>query len=140
MRAANLIKVIVVMLILGVIVLQRVDRISWHASGKNGALVAGDKEGVEVGLEIFKKGGNAFDVAAATILTLSVTDYHKFFCFGGEVPMIVYDAKRDVVEVLSGQGPAPELATCDYFVGKGNTASCSFPILPPSGRGKIQAY
>ena len=72
-------------------------------------MVAGDKEAVEVGLEIFEKGGNAIDVAAATILALTITDYRKYFCFGGEVPFIVYDAKRDVVEVLSGQGPAPEL-------------------------------
>ena len=35
---------------------------------------------------------------------LSVTDAQNF-CFGGEVPIMVFDAKRNVVEVLSGKGP-----------------------------------
>ena len=123
MRGSWLINVIVVMLLLSLSAFLQAEEISWHASGKNGALAAGDKEAVEVGLEIFKKGGNAIDVVAATILTLSVTDYRKYFCFGGEVPIIVYDAKRGVVEVLCGQGPAPELAVREYFVSQGNTAS-----------------
>ena len=122
MRAFTLISFIVIVLLSLSAVLQA-EEISWHASGKNGALVAGDKEAVEVGLEIFKKGGNAIDVAAATILALSVTDYRKYFCFGGEVPIIVYDAKRGVVEVLCGQGPAPELAVREHFVSQGNTPS-----------------
>ena len=36
-------------------------------------------------------------------LVLSVSDSANF-CFGGEVPIMVYDARRKVVEVLSGQG------------------------------------
>jgi gamma-glutamyltranspeptidase/glutathione hydrolase len=47
-------------------------------------------------------------------LVLSVSDSGNF-CFGGEVPIMVYDARRKVVEVLSGQGAAPRLATLDYF-------------------------
>ena len=70
----------------------------------------GGAEAVEAGLEILKRGGNAADSAAATILALSVTDSGGF-CFGGEVPIIVYDARRKVVEVLAGQGAAPRLAT-----------------------------
>ena len=63
------------------------------------------------------------DATAATILALSVTDYKAYFCFGGEVPIIVYDAKRGVTEVLCGQGPAPALATREHFAPQGNTAS-----------------
>ncbi len=122
MRCSWSVNVIVVLLLLNLSAVLRAEEISWHASGKNGALAAGGKEAVEVGLEIFKKGGNAIDVAAATILTLSVTDYRKYFCFGGEVPIIIYDAKRGVVEVLSGQGPAPKLAVREHFVSQGNTA------------------
>ena len=54
---------------------------------------------VDAGIAILKAGGNAADAAAATILALSVTDGNSF-CFGGEVPILVYDAKRGVVEVL----------------------------------------
>ena len=63
---------------------------------------------VDAGLSILKSGGNAADAAVATILALSVTDANDF-CFGGEVPILVYDANRRVVEVVCGQGTAPRL-------------------------------
>src|SRR5207244_669724 len=68
----------------------------------------------EAGLTVLKAGGNAVDGAAATILALSVTD-SRAFCFGGEVPILVYDAKRGGVEVLCGLGTAPRLATQKHF-------------------------
>ncbi|MFN0197218.1 MAG: gamma-glutamyltransferase family protein [Planctomycetaceae bacterium] len=83
-------------------------------TGQQGAVSAGGAEAVAAGMEILKRGGNAADAGAATILALSVTDSGGF-CFGGEVPIIVYDARRNVVEVLSGQGVAPRLATREYF-------------------------
>ena len=89
-----------------------------HAVGNQGAVSAGGAEAVAAGLEILKRGGNAADGAAATILALSVTDSGGF-CFGGEVPILVYDARRRVVEVLSGQGAAPRLATREYFASRG---------------------
>ncbi|MBI2823154.1 MAG: gamma-glutamyltransferase [Planctomycetia bacterium] len=89
-----------------------------EAAGTQGAVAAGGAEAVAAGIEILKAGGNAADAAAATILALSVTD-STGFCFGGEVPIIVYDARRKVVEVLAGQGAAPRLATREYFEKKG---------------------
>ncbi|MES2794232.1 MAG: gamma-glutamyltransferase [Planctomycetota bacterium] len=86
--------------------------------GQQGAVSAGGAGAVAAGLEILKQGGNAADSAAATILALSVTDSGGF-CFGGEVPILIYDARRQVVEVLSGQGVAPRLATREYFEKKG---------------------
>ena len=91
---------------------------SWSAVGKNGAVAAGGKPAVEAGLSILKKGGNAADAAVATLFALSVTD-STLFCFGGEVPIMVYDAKRNVVEVVCGLGVAPRLATREYFTKKG---------------------
>ncbi len=85
-----------------------------HGTGTLGAVSAGGAEAVAAGLEILKRGGNAADAGAATILALSVTDSGGF-CIGGEVPIIVYDAQRGVVEVLSGMGAAPRLATREYF-------------------------
>lgn len=85
-----------------------------EGTGRQGAVSAGGAESVAAGIEILKRGGNAADSAAATILALSVTDAGGF-CFGGEVPIIVYNAQRKVVEVLSGQGTAPRLATREYF-------------------------
>ncbi len=89
-----------------------------EGTGAQGAVSAGGAESVAAGLEILKRGGNAADSAAATILALSVTDSGGF-CFGGEVPILVYDARRKVVEVLAGQGAAPRLATREYFARRG---------------------
>src|SRR5436309_1759929 len=91
---------------------------SWSGSGKKGAVAAGGQGAVDAGLEILKAGGNAADAAAATIFALSITDAMSF-CFGGEVPILVYDAKRHVVEVLCGLGVAPRLATLEHFSKKG---------------------
>jgi gamma-glutamyltranspeptidase/glutathione hydrolase len=89
-----------------------------QATGSHGAVSAGGAEAVAAGIEILKRGGNAADAGAATILALSVTDSGGF-CFGGEVPILVYDARRRVVEVLAGQGAAPRLATREYFASRG---------------------
>ena len=67
---------------------------------------------------MLKDGGNAVDAAVATILAQTVTDANQF-CFGGEVPFVIYDARRKVVEVLAGQGAAPRLATREYFLEHG---------------------
>jgi gamma-glutamyltranspeptidase/glutathione hydrolase len=91
---------------------------TWQAAGTHGAVVAGGQGAVDAGMSVLKGGGNAADAAVATILALSVTDGNSF-CFGGEVPILVYDARRKVVEVLSGQGAAPRLATRDYFARRG---------------------
>lgn len=86
----------------------------WRASGKNGVVAAGKSGSAEAGLEILRNGGNAADAAAGTILALSVTD-SSVFCLGSEVPIIVYDSRRNVVEVVAGMGTAPRLATLEYF-------------------------
>jgi gamma-glutamyltranspeptidase/glutathione hydrolase len=90
----------------------------WKGEGKNGAVACGGLPACEAGMEILKAGGNAMDAAAATIFALSITD-SRLFCFGGEVPILVYDAKRGVVEVVCGQGTAPRLATLDHFAKTG---------------------
>lgn len=90
----------------------------WKASGNHGAVVAGGQEAVEAGMSILKAGGNAADGAVATILALSVTD-SRSFCFGGEVPIMIYNGRRRVVEVMDGQGAAPRLATRAHFAARG---------------------
>jgi gamma-glutamyltranspeptidase/glutathione hydrolase len=85
----------------------------WKASGRQGAVVAGGAKAADAAIQILHR-GNAADAAVAALLVLSVTDPGNF-CFGGEVPILVYDAKRNVVEVVSGQGAAPRLATVEYF-------------------------
>ncbi|HYT87131.1 MAG TPA: gamma-glutamyltransferase [Gemmataceae bacterium] len=92
---------------------------TWKATGKKGAVAGGGQDAVEAGLSILQQGGNAPDAAVATILALTVTDSNAF-CFGGEVPIMVYDARRKVVEVVCGLGTAPRLATRAHFAKKGS--------------------
>ena len=62
------------------------------------------------GMAILEKGGNAFDAAVAAGFALQVVEPHLNGP-GGDVPMLVYSAKRDEVQVICGQGPAPQAAT-----------------------------
>ncbi len=78
----------------------------WKATSSTGALAAGGAPAVEAGLHILEQGGNAADAAAATIFALNVTD-HIACSIGGEVPLLIYDAKARQVKSLSGQGRAP---------------------------------
>jgi gamma-glutamyltranspeptidase/glutathione hydrolase len=87
------------------------------AAGTRGAVVAGGAEAVAIGRDVLRAGGNAADAAAATLLAQTVTDAH-LYCFGGEVPILVYDAKANRVEVIAGQGVAPRLATREHFRGR----------------------
>jgi gamma-glutamyltranspeptidase / glutathione hydrolase len=67
-----------------------------------------------VGMSILERGGNAFDAAVATGLTLQVVEPHLNGP-AGEVPILTYEAATDEVRVLAGQGPAPSAASIDRF-------------------------
>ena len=82
------------------------QEIGWNAVSKTGAVAAGGAGAVAAGIEILEAGGNAADAAAGTILALNVTD-HGACSIGGEVPLLIYDAAKQEVKSLSGQGRAP---------------------------------
>ncbi len=84
------------------------------ASGNHGAIVTGSRQSRDAGLDMLRHGGNAIDAAVTSMLVQSVVE-NRLFCFGSEVPIMVYDAKRDVVEVIAGLGAAPRLATPEWF-------------------------
>ena len=67
-----------------------------------------------VGMSVLEKGGNAFDAGVATAFTLQVVEPHLNGP-GGDVPVILYDAKQGKPQVICGQGPAPQAATIAYF-------------------------
>ena len=67
-----------------------------------------------VGMSMLEKGGNAFDAAVATALTLQVVEPHLNGP-GGDVPVIFYDVKAGKPQVTCGQGPAPQAATIAHF-------------------------
>ncbi len=104
------------------------------AEGENGAIATGSQQAAEAGLEMLKSGGNAIDAAVSTMLVQTVVE-SGLFCFGSEVPIIIYDKKRNVVEVIVGLGAAPRLATPEWFTqnrkgviqGRGDIANCVVP-------------
>lgn len=104
--------------------------ISWYDSGKNGAVAAGQAGSVAAGIAALEKGGNAADAAATTILALSVTDY-GMFALGGEVPVIVYDAKSKQIKTLSGIGAAPlDPAAIEWYYKNGIPSKGSMKAAP----------
>jgi gamma-glutamyltranspeptidase/glutathione hydrolase len=67
-----------------------------------------------IGMSMLERGGNAFDAAVATAFTLQVIEPHLNGP-GGDVPVILYDARAGKPIVICGQGVAPREATIARF-------------------------
>ncbi len=79
-------------------------------TAQRGVVAAGRHYAVDAGMRMLHAGGNAFDAGVAAVFAAAVTEFN-LFGFGGEAPCVIYDAKSGKVVVISGQGPAPKLAT-----------------------------
>jgi gamma-glutamyltranspeptidase/glutathione hydrolase len=66
------------------------------------------------GMAVLEKGGNAFDAAVATGFALQVVEPHLNGP-GGDLPVILYNASRDEMQVICGQGVAPAAATIEAY-------------------------
>ena len=78
------------------------------------------------GMAVLEGGGNAFDAAVATGLTLQVVEPHLNGP-GGEVAVVAHHAGRGETFVLCGQGTAPAAATPEAFT------SLGLDLVPGSG-------
>ncbi len=109
------------------------DTIGWKASGKGGAVAAGGSDAVAAGIRLLQEGGNAADAAVATLLALSVTDY-GWFAIGGEIPLLIFDARNQEVKVLCGVGRAPlDPKAIDWFYANGIPSRGSMKAAPVPG-------
>ena len=104
--------------------------IGWHAVSKVGVVAAGGADAVAAGVSILQQDGNAADAAVATLFALMVTD-HGDCSIGGEVPLLIYDARRRQVKALSGQGGAPLLPEAiEWYMRNGIPAEGDIRIAP----------
>lgn len=88
------------------------------ARGSCGAVSSNSIYATKAGLSILKKGGNAFDAAAAVSLALSVTEPHHSG-IGGGCFTLIYSEKEKVFHAVDGRGIAPKRATADLFLKDG---------------------
>jgi gamma-glutamyltranspeptidase / glutathione hydrolase len=66
------------------------------------------------GMAVLERGGNAFDAAVAAGFTLQVVEPHLNGP-GGDLPIVLWSAKRGEPLVVCGQGTAPATATIERF-------------------------
>lgn len=89
---------------------------------QHGIVAAGRHYSVAAGMKMIDQGGNAIDAGVAAVFAASVVEI-SHFGFGGEVPVLIYDAKSRKVIVINGQGPAPKAAAPALFAAKGKVDS-----------------
>jgi len=91
------------------------------------------------GMAILEKGGNAFDAAVAAGFALQVVEPHLNGP-GGEVPIILYSARQDRIEVVCGQGTAPAAATIPAYRELGLDLVPGTGLLPAVVPGAFDAW
>jgi gamma-glutamyltranspeptidase / glutathione hydrolase len=87
--------------------------------GMHGAVAAGNPLTVEAGLRLLRAGGNAVDAGVAATFAAAVIEF-SHFGMGGEASILVYDQKNDRVMAVNADGPAPMLATPEFFLKRGD--------------------
>lgn len=98
--------------------------------GRSVAIAADHYLAAEAGMSVARLGGNAIDIAAAIAFAQNVLKPHET-SFGGECPVLYYDAKSDTVHAVSGVGRSPAAATPQWFASRG------YDLIP--GRGFLPA-
>lgn len=94
---------------------------------RRGMVAAPHYLAAEAGLELLKAGGNAIDAAIAASATLQVV--YPFVCgLGGDVFMLIYDAKSGELHGLNGSGRSAQSASIERYAELGYAAMPTFGI------------
>src|SRR5262249_29173937 len=84
----------------------------------NGMVASSHPLAAQVGLDILKQGGNAIDAAIATNAAMGLME--PMSCgIGGDLFVIVWDAKTQKLYGLNASGRSPLRATRKFFAEKG---------------------
>lgn len=96
--------------------------------GTQGVVSTGNYLSTLAGIEVLKKGGNAFDAGVAAALALKVTAF-DLAGWSGVAPLILYSTKEGQVITRTGVGTAPAAATLENYksYGKDGVHSCIIP-------------
>lgn len=84
------------------------------AEGKRGMVSTAHPLATEAGLEILKKGGNAFDAAVAVVSTLNVVEPYNSGV-GGYGTIVIYHAPTKESWFLDSSGKIPQTVDSDVF-------------------------
>lgn len=93
---------------------------------RTGLVATGHHLASQVGVDILKQGGNAFDSAVAISATLSVI-LPQMTALGGDAFALLHNGKTGKVMALNASGPSPKAASSEKFLEKGLTQ------IPPNG-------
>jgi gamma-glutamyltranspeptidase/glutathione hydrolase len=91
------------------------------------------------GMRALERDGNAFDAAVAAGLVLQVVEPHRNGP-GGDLPVLLWDARRREAAVLCAQGVAPQAATIGRFRELGLTAIPGNGLLPACVPGAFDGW
>ena len=82
--------------------------------GTQYAVVAMKPQASQVGEQILRAGGNAFDAAVAAQAVLGLVDF-PMNGVGSDAVLLVYDSKTKKVYSINAEGTAPRLATIEWY-------------------------
>jgi gamma-glutamyltranspeptidase/glutathione hydrolase len=82
--------------------------------GTNGMVAAEHPLEARAGIKVLEAGGNAMDAAVAIFYMTSVVEQHQAG-IGGDAFVLAYIAKEKRVVFINGTGPAPKLATREFY-------------------------
>jgi gamma-glutamyltranspeptidase len=89
--------------------------------GTHGMVACAHYLATQAGVQILTQGGNAIDAAIAANAVMTVV-YPSTCSAGGDVFMLIWEAKTGQLHALNGSGRAPRGMTPDYFAVRGMRA------------------
>ncbi len=92
-----------------------------------------------VGMSVLERGGNAFDAAVAAAFVLNLAEPHLNGP-GGDVPILLHDARTGRQHAICGQGVAPDAATPEAFAALGLDLIPGTGLLPAVVPGAFDAW